>query len=147
MQETIVDQDCRLVLWRLGRIPHKQPLGPGTVKYYPNIDSIDVIKTKLDTFKLNDLDFITRDMRLITASFSVNFRVEDPIKALLNVKDYANSLSLVSRSKLRDLIANHDYEDLKMNRTKIIDQTLLVSTTPIRNANRESSNVSEWSRF
>ena len=123
-----MDQDCRLVLWRLGRIPHKQPLGPGTVKYYPKIDTINVVKTKMDTFKLNDLDFITRDMKSITASFSVNFIVKDPIKAFLNVKDYRNGLSLVVRSKLRDVIANHTYEDLKMNRTRILDRTLLVCT-------------------
>ena len=124
-----VDEHCRLVLWRLGRIPHAKPLGPGRVKYYPDIDSYTTVKIQLDSFNLNDLELMTKDMYGISASFQVFFRVVDPIKALINVQDYRISLDLICRSKLRDVIGKMTSDDLKRPFPKTITDQLLVSNS------------------
>ena len=121
-----VDEDSRLVLWRLGRILHSKPLGPGRLTLYPKIDTYNIVKIQLDSLNIKDIELITLDMVGITANFQFFFRVVDPIKVLVNVKDYRLSLELICRSKLRDVIGKMYFDDLKKPFSKSTSEQLLV---------------------
>ena len=111
-------EDSRLILWRLGRILHNKPLGPGIIVYYPGIDEVTVVRMQLDSVNINDVDMLTLDMIEITVSFRIVFVITDPIKAHVNVKDYQGALKLIARSKLRDMVGGSIYEELVRSSTK-----------------------------
>lgn len=65
---------------------------------------------------------ITRDNVTVTVDAVVYFRVVDPVKALVNVRDYPNAVSQVSQTSLRAVIGRADLDTLLSDQEQINEQ-------------------------
>src|SRR5690349_2860004 len=62
---------------------------------------------------------ITRDNVTLTVDAVVYFRVVDPVKALVNVRDYPNAVLQVAQTSLRSVIGRADLDTPLSDREKI----------------------------
>jgi regulator of protease activity HflC (stomatin/prohibitin superfamily) len=124
----------RGVVFRLGRVV-PEPLGPGLQILIapPVIDRM--IKVDLRTIALDvpPQDVMTLDNVSIKVNAVVYYRVVDPIKAVLEIENYAFGTSQMAQTTLRSVVGQCHMDDLLANREKInqkIQQILDEQTDP-----------------
>jgi regulator of protease activity HflC (stomatin/prohibitin superfamily) len=113
----IVQEHQRGVLFRLGHFIGVR--GPGLVLTLPAIDKallVDMRETKLE---LPRQQAMTQDRHQVKASAIIRYRITAPDKAILNVANYQESLAEAARLVLDDLIAQHSFDDLFLQRRDI----------------------------
>jgi regulator of protease activity HflC (stomatin/prohibitin superfamily) len=73
---------------------------------------------------------ITRDNVTVRVDAVVYYRVVDPVKAIINVQDYAYAVSQVAQTSLRSVIGGCDMDELLSEREKINAQLKEVIDAP-----------------
>ena len=77
----------RGVIFRLGRaLDHAK--GPGMIILIPIVDRMVKVNLQLITYDVPSQDIITRDNVTMKVNAVVYFRVIDPVKAIIEVRDY-----------------------------------------------------------
>lgn len=121
-------ENQRAIIFRLGRIRMDQDhpdgiYGPGRVKYYPEIDSTPILIPKYDDEKLlPEQELITGDMKQIRVRASYIYRILDPIKYYLNVRDALEATEQLMSALLRDVVGYHTYEVVKTDKKRFEEQ-------------------------
>jgi regulator of protease activity HflC (stomatin/prohibitin superfamily) len=105
------------VIFRLGRlIPAK---GPGIIFIIPFVDQVQRISLRLETLDVPPQDVITRDNVSIKVNAVVYYRVMDPNKAVVQVRDYAYATSQLAQTTLRSVCGQAELDELLAEREKI----------------------------
>jgi regulator of protease activity HflC (stomatin/prohibitin superfamily) len=114
----ILNEYERGVIFRLGRaLPG--PKGPGWIIVIPLIDRLVKVNLQLVTYDVPSQEIITRDNVSIKVNAVVYFRVIDPVKAVIEVRDYFSATQLLAQTTLRSVCGQVELDDLLAEREKV----------------------------
>jgi regulator of protease activity HflC (stomatin/prohibitin superfamily) len=124
-----VEQYQRGVVFRFGRVlPEIRE--PGLRLIVPIADKMVKVTMQTVVLGVPAQGAITRDNVTVTVDAVVYFRVVDPVKALVNVRDYPNAVSQVSQTSLRAVIGRADLDTLLSDQEQINEQLKSVIDAP-----------------
>jgi regulator of protease activity HflC (stomatin/prohibitin superfamily) len=113
----IVKEWERGVILRLGRLVGAK--GPGFFLIIPFIDRMIKVDLRVVTMDVPRQDVITKDNVTVGVDAVVYFRVVDPEAAIVKVLDYIRATSLISQTTLRNILGQHELDELLMQREKL----------------------------
>lgn len=108
----------RGVVFRLGRLLPSAK-GPGVVLIFPIIDRLVRVSLQVDTLDVPPQDIITRDNVTATVAAVVYYRVLDPQKAIVEVRNFRFASSQFAQTTLRSVLGEVEFDDLLSGREKI----------------------------
>ncbi|MEU0937530.1 MULTISPECIES: slipin family protein [unclassified Embleya] len=125
----VVRQYERGVVFRLGRV--QEPIREaGLTRIVPIVDRLRKVNTQIVTMPVPAQDGITRDNVTVRVDAVVYFRVNDPVKATIEVQDYEFAVSQVAQTSLRSIIGKSDLDDLLSNREALNQGLALMIDSP-----------------
>ena len=114
----LVQQYEQGIVFRFGRIlPGNR--GPGLRFIVPLADRIVKVSMQTVVLSIPAQGAITRDNVTLTVDAVVYFAVIDPVKAIVNVRNYQNAVSQVAQTSLRSVIGRADLDTLLSDREQI----------------------------
>jgi regulator of protease activity HflC (stomatin/prohibitin superfamily) len=113
----IAQQYDRAVVFRLGWFLGIR--GPGIYYLIPLIEWQRKIDTRTVTVAVEQQETITRDSVTVKVNAVLWFRVIDPAKAVLSVENYNMAIYQVALTGLRNIIGQHDLDEVLKERDKI----------------------------
>lgn len=114
----ILNEYERGVIFRLGRaLDHAK--GPGIIILIPVVDKMVKVNLQLVTYEVPSQDVITRDNVTVKVNAVVYFRVVDPLKAIIQVRDYYTATQLLAQTTLRSVCGQMELDDLLAEREKV----------------------------
>ncbi|HEY0697562.1 MAG TPA: SPFH domain-containing protein, partial [Micromonospora sp.] len=114
----LVQQYQRGVVFRFGRVTGgvRQP---GLRLIIPLVDRMVRVSMQTVVIGVPAQGAITRDNVTLTVDAVVYYRVVDPVKALVNVRDYPAAVLQVAQTALRSVIGRADLDTVLGNRERI----------------------------
>ncbi len=113
----ILNEYERGVVFRLGRVLKAK--GPGLIILIPVIDKMEKVSLRLVALDVDPQDVITRDNVSVKVNAVIYFRVVDPIKAVIEVENYAYAMSQLAQTTIRSVCGQAELDDLLSERDKI----------------------------
>jgi len=113
----IAQQYDRGVVFRLGWFVGIR--GPGLYYLIPLIEWQRKIDIRTVTVAVEQQETITRDSVTVKVNAVLWFRVVDPAKAVLSVENYSMAIYQVALTGLRNIIGQHDLDEVLKERDKI----------------------------
>jgi len=114
----ILPEWTRIVILRLGKFDSVK--GPGFFIIPPFIYSVaSVVDTRIETNQVEATATLTKDNVPTKVTAAVEYKVEDPRKATLDVQNYRQSVIWLSTEALKNTIGNLDLKDLLNQREEI----------------------------
>lgn len=113
----IVQEYQRAVIFRLGR--YNRTGGPGVFWVIPFFEYTRTIDIRTITEAIEPQETITRDSVTIKVNAVVWYKVTSPSKATIAVRDYARAVNQASLTSLRNIIGQHDLDEILRDRDKI----------------------------
>jgi regulator of protease activity HflC (stomatin/prohibitin superfamily) len=114
----LVQQYQRGIVFRFGRVlENVRP--PGLRVIIPIADRMVKVSLQTVVMGVPAQGAITRDNVTLTVDAVVYYRVVDPIKALVNVRDYPRAVLQVAQTSLRSVIGRADLDTLLSDRERI----------------------------
>jgi regulator of protease activity HflC (stomatin/prohibitin superfamily) len=113
----IAQQYQRGVVFRLGIFTGIR--GPGLYYLIPLIEWQRQIDIRTVTVAVEQQETITRDSVTVKVNAVLWFRVLDPAKAVLSVENYSMAVYQVALTGLRNIIGQHDLDEVLKERDKI----------------------------
>ncbi len=124
-----VEQYQRGVVFRFGKV-RPEIREPGLHFIVPIADKMVKVTMQTVVLGVPAQGAITRDNVTVTVDAVIYFRVVDPVKALVNVRDYPNAVSQVSQTSLRAVIGRADLDTLLSDQEQINEQLKSVIDAP-----------------
>jgi len=115
----IVREYQRVVVFRLGRL--RGARGPGLVLIIPFVERTRWVNLQIDTADIPPQDVITKDNVTVRVEAAVFYRVVDPIKAVVAIRDYEHGVMRIAQTTLRATLGQHELDDLLANQAAIND--------------------------
>jgi regulator of protease activity HflC (stomatin/prohibitin superfamily) len=113
----------RGVKFRLGRLVRK-PMGPGIVFviFPPIFETLVKVDMRTVTLDVPPQDVISRDNISVKVSAVLYYRVVDPLKAVVEIEDFAYATSQIAQTTLRSLIGHFTLDEMLSNRDTISEK-------------------------
>jgi regulator of protease activity HflC (stomatin/prohibitin superfamily) len=115
----IIQQYEQGIVFRFGRVQLDAVRRPGLVRIVPYIDRLQKVNMQTVAMGVPAQEGITQDNVSVRVDAVVYFRVVDPVKAIVNVQNYAYAVSQVSQTSLRSVIGKADMQALLSERDTI----------------------------
>jgi regulator of protease activity HflC (stomatin/prohibitin superfamily) len=125
----MVQQYQRGIVFRFGRVV-SGVREPGLRVIIPIADRMVKVTMQTVVMGVPAQGAITRDNVTLTVDAVVYFRVIDPVKALVNVRDYPNAVLQVAQTSLRSVIGRADLDTLLSDRERINAELKAVIDAP-----------------
>ncbi|PQP35878.1 hypothetical protein C6A37_00060 [Desulfobacteraceae bacterium SEEP-SAG9] len=116
----ILNEYERGVIFRLGRVIKSK--GPGLIILVPIVDKMVKVSMRLVATDVDPQDVITRDNVSVKVNAVIYFRVIDPVKAIIEVENYAYAMSQLAQTTLRSVCGQAELDELLSAREKINTQ-------------------------
>lgn len=113
----IVREYQRVVVFRLGRL--RGARGPGLVIIMPFVERTRWVNLQVDTADIPPQDLITKDNVTVRVEAAVFYRVVDPVKAVVAIRDYQHGVLRIAQTTLRATLGQHELDDLLANQAAI----------------------------
>ncbi len=113
----IVREYERVVVFRLGRL--RGARGPGLTLIIPLVERTRWVNLQVDTADIPPQDLITKDNVTVRVEAAVFFRVVDPVKAVVAIRDYQHGVLRIAQTTLRATLGQHELDDLLANQAAI----------------------------
>jgi len=113
----IVKEWERGVILRLGRLIGAK--GPGFFLIIPFVDRMIKVDLRVVTMDVPPQDVITKDNVTVKVNAVVYFRVVDPESSVVKVYDHVRSTSLISQTTLRNVLGQHELDELLTQRERL----------------------------
>jgi regulator of protease activity HflC (stomatin/prohibitin superfamily) len=114
----VINQYEQGIVFRWGRaLPGIRQ--PGLNWVNPFSDRLRKVNMQIVVAAVPAQEAITRDNVTLKVDAVVYYRVVDPVKALINVQDYAFAVSQVAQTSLRSVIGQSDMDQLLSERDKV----------------------------
>ena len=114
----VVQQYEKGVLYRFGQV-QSELLEPGLHFIRPIGDRLEKVNMQIIAMTVPAQEGITRDNVSVRVDAVVYFRVVDPIKATVNVKNYMNAISQQAQTSLRSIIGQSEMDQLLAERETV----------------------------
>ncbi|MFJ8582182.1 SPFH domain-containing protein [Micromonospora sp. NPDC093277] len=125
----LVQQYQRGVVFRFGRVLERIRQ-PGLQLIIPVADRMVRVSMQTTVIGVPAQGVITRDNVTLTVDAVVYYRVVDPVKALVNVRDYPAAVLQVAQTALRSVIGKADLDTLLRDRDRINAELKAVIDAP-----------------
>ncbi|MGC1215515.1 MAG: slipin family protein [Micromonospora sp.] len=125
----LVQQYQRGIVFRFGRVLDRIRQ-PGFHLIIPVADRMVRVSMQTTVIGVPAQGVITRDNVTLTVDAVVYYRVVDPVKALVNVRDYPAAVLQVAQTALRSVIGKADLDTLLRDRDKINAELKAVIDAP-----------------
>jgi regulator of protease activity HflC (stomatin/prohibitin superfamily) len=114
----VIAQYEKGIVFRWGRaLPGTRE--PGLTWVNPFTDRLRKVNMQIVVAAVPGQEAITRDNVTLRVDAVVYYRVIDPLKAIINVQNYAYAVSQVAQTSLRSVIGQNDMDQLLSERDKI----------------------------
>lgn len=107
----------RGVIFRLGRFSSVK--GPGLYWVIPWFDQKVRVDIRTSTVDIESQETVTRDSVTIRVNAVLYYRIEDASRAVITVKNYAVATYQAALTTLRNVIGQHDLDEVLKDRDKI----------------------------
>ncbi len=107
----------RGVVFRLGRLQGTR--GPGLFLIAPGFEEVVMVDLRVITLDVPPQDIITEDNVPVRVNAVVYFRVVDPEKVVIEIKDYMTATSQISQTSLRSILGGTKLDELLSHREKL----------------------------
>lgn len=114
----IVQEYERGVIFRLGRVSGG-PRGPGLFFVIPFIDQMVKVDLRVITMDIPPQDCITKDNVTVRVNAVVYFRVIDPVKAVVNIRNFTQATAQIAQTSLRSVVGQRELDELLANREEV----------------------------
>ncbi len=108
----------RGVVFRFGRVT-SAPRGPGLIILIPGIERLQRVDLRMVTLAIPPQDCITSDNVTVRLDAIAYFKVSDPIKAIIKVRDYMQATMQIAQTSLRSAIGQVELDQLLTHRDNI----------------------------
>lgn len=108
----------RGVIFRLGKV-QPEPKPPGLRIILFPVDRMVKISTRIQVSDVPPQDVITKDNVSLKVNAVVYYRVMDPIKAVVEIRDYMYATSQLAQTTLRSVLGEAELDELLSNRDEI----------------------------
>ncbi|WP_188194142.1 SPFH domain-containing protein [Nonomuraea sp. SYSU D8015] len=125
----IVNQVERGVVFRFGRA-QEQIRQPGLRLLIPVVDRLQKVNVQIVTMPVPTQEGITRDNVSVKVDAVVYFRVQDPMRAAVEVQNYLFAVEQVAQTSLRSIIGKSELDDLLTNREELNRGLALMLDSP-----------------
>jgi regulator of protease activity HflC (stomatin/prohibitin superfamily) len=114
----VINQYEQGIVFRFGRaLPELRQ--PGLIWVNPFTDRLRKVNMQIAVAAVPGQEAITRDNVTLRVDAVVYYRVIDPVKAIINVQNYAYAVSQVAQTSLRSVIGQSDMDQLLSERDKV----------------------------
>lgn len=110
----------RGVLFQFGRF--QRVVGPGWVIIIPHVHSVERVDLRTQVMDISPQNTITKEQIRLKIDVVVYWRVVNPFKAIVEVKDYEKALMQLLYSEIRNIVGNMSVEDVIANTDEIENQ-------------------------
>jgi len=114
----ILNEYERGVVFRLGRVL-AEPKGPGFVFVFWPIDRMVKVSLRTVVLDIPPQDVITRDNVSVKVNAVVYFRIMNPVRAIIEVENYAYATSQLAQTTLRSILGEVELDELLAEREKL----------------------------
>lgn len=140
----VLNEYERGVIFRLGRVIRAK--GPGLIVLIPVVDRMVKVSMRLVAMDVDPQDVITRDNVSVKVNAVLYFRVINPVKAIVEVENYAYAITQLAQTTLRSVCGQAELDELLSAREKInahLQEILDMHTDPwgIKVANVELKHI------
>jgi regulator of protease activity HflC (stomatin/prohibitin superfamily) len=125
----VVRQYERGVVFRFGKV-RENVTGPGLTRIQPGVDKMRKVNMQIVTMPIPAQDGITRDNVTVRVDAVVYFKVNDPVRAVVEVQDYVAAVGQVAQTSLRSIIGKSELDDLLSNRERLNEGLELLIDSP-----------------
>ena len=115
----VVQQFEQGIVFRFGRVQLNKVRQAGLTTIVPIVDRMQKVNMQTVAMGVPAQEGITQDNVSVRVDAVVYFRVIDPIKAVVNIQNYAYAISQVSQTSLRSVIGKADMQALLSERDTI----------------------------
>jgi regulator of protease activity HflC (stomatin/prohibitin superfamily) len=116
----VVREYERLIVFRLGRL--KGAVGPGLILVIPLIDRTRWVTLQVETADVAPQDVITKDNVTVRIEAVVYYRVIDPVKAIVAIRNYEEAIPRIAQTTLRASLGRHELDELLAHQEAINEQ-------------------------
>jgi regulator of protease activity HflC (stomatin/prohibitin superfamily) len=131
----VITQFERGVVLRFGRL-RAATRGPGLALIAPFADRLHKVNMQIVTLPIPAQEGITRDNVTVKVDAVVYYRVNDPVKVVVDVQNYDYAIGQVAQASLRSIIGKSDLDDLLSNRERLNQGLELMIGTGLGSAHR-----------
>ena len=125
----VIKQFERGVVFRFGRVQSRvRP--PGLTMLVPFADRLQKVNMQIITLPVPGQDGITRDNVTVRVDAVIYFKVEDPVRAAVDVQDYMSAIGQVAQTSLRSIIGKSNLDDLLSSRERLNQGLELLIDSP-----------------
>jgi regulator of protease activity HflC (stomatin/prohibitin superfamily) len=125
----LVQQYQRGIVFRFGRVLERVRQ-PGLRFIIPLVDRMVKVSMQTTVIGIPSQGAITRDNVTLTVDAVVYYRVVDPVKVLVNVRDYPSAVLQVAQTSLRSVIGRFDLDTLLSDRERVNAELKAVIDAP-----------------
>jgi regulator of protease activity HflC (stomatin/prohibitin superfamily) len=125
----VIKQFERGVVFRFGRV-QSGVRGPGLTVLIPFADRLQKVNMQIITLPVPAQDGITRDNVTVRVDAVIYFKVDDPVRAAVDVQDYMSAVGQVAQTSLRSIIGKSNLDDLLSNRERLNQGLELLIDSP-----------------
>ncbi|XP_068026336.1 LOW QUALITY PROTEIN: stomatin-like protein 1 [Melanerpes formicivorus] len=113
----------RMIIFRLGRI--RAPQGPGLVLLLPFIDHWQRVDLRTRAFNVPPCKLTSKDGAIISMGADVQFRVWDPVLAVMVVKDLLTATRMTAQNAMTKTLMKKSLKEIQGEKLRIGEQLLL----------------------
>jgi regulator of protease activity HflC (stomatin/prohibitin superfamily) len=125
----VVNQVERGIVFRFGRA-QEGIRKPGIRLLIPGVDRMQKVNIQIVTMPVPTQEGITRDNVSVKVDAVVYFRVQDPMRAAIEVQNYLFAVEQVAQTSLRSIIGKSELDDLLTNREELNRGLALMLDSP-----------------
>jgi len=125
----VIKQFERGVVFRFGRL-QSRVRQPGLTMLIPIADRLQKVNMQIITLPVPAQDGITCDNVTVRVDAVIYFKVEDPVRAAVDVQDYMSAIGQVAQTSLRSIIGKSNLDDLLSNRERLNQGLELLIDSP-----------------
>jgi regulator of protease activity HflC (stomatin/prohibitin superfamily) len=125
----VIKQFERGVVFRFGRL-QSRVRQPGLAMLIPIADRLQKVNMQIITLPVPAQDGITCDNVTVRVDAVIYFKVEDPVRAAVDVQDYMSAIAQVAQTSLRSIIGKSNLDDLLSNRERLNQGLELLIDSP-----------------
>jgi regulator of protease activity HflC (stomatin/prohibitin superfamily) len=107
----------RAVIFRVGR--YEAVRGPGLFIVLPFLESHQMVDMRTVTVDVDPQEAITKDSVSIKVNAVLWYRISNPDRAVVSVADYQKAVYQVAQTSLRNIIGQHNLDDVLKERDAI----------------------------
>lgn len=108
----------RGVIFRLGKV-QPAPKSPGLRLIFFPVDRMVKVSTRIQVSDVPPQDVITKDNVSLKVNAVVYYRVMDPIKSVVEIRDYMYATSQLAQTTLRSVLGEAELDEILSNREEI----------------------------